>query len=112
MPSKATVPEVPIVTISKDGRCDQMKYNGGIGDNKSEDGSMPNIEIRVADQDRSMFKSALGTALSCLGSAVGTGNIWRFPRILASQSYSKGSLTFYVAWILLLFFWSIPPHSG
>ncbi|KAF5399170.1 Sodium-and chloride-dependent GABA transporter ine [Paragonimus heterotremus] len=69
---------------------------------------MSGIEIRVAGQDRSMFKSALGTALSCLGSAVGTGNIWRFPRILASQSYSKGSLTFYVAWMLLLFFWSIP----
>ncbi|KAA3680847.1 uncharacterized protein DEA37_0009748 [Paragonimus westermani] len=53
---------------------------------------MPSIEIRVEDQERSMFKSKMGTAFSCLGGAVGTGNIWRFPRILASQSYSKGEL--------------------
>ncbi|TGZ70046.1 hypothetical protein CRM22_003410 [Opisthorchis felineus] len=58
--------------------------------------------------ERTMFQSAIGTVISCLGSAVGTGNIWRFPRILATQSYYRGSLTFYIAWAILLFFWSIP----
>lgn len=39
-----------------------------------------------------------------LGMAVGTGNIWRFPRIAAT--YDGGS--FLVAWIIFLFIWSIP----
>ncbi|CAH8447629.1 unnamed protein product [Heterobilharzia americana] len=55
-----------------------------------------------------MFQSAIGGIISCLGSAVGTGNIWRFPRILASHSHSTGALTFYIVWLLILFLWSIP----
>ena len=42
--------------------------------------------------------------LTMLGMAVGTGNIWRFPRI-ASQN---GGGEFLVAWIVFLFIWSIP----
>ncbi|TNN19832.1 putative sodium-dependent transporter [Schistosoma japonicum] len=55
-----------------------------------------------------MFQSVLGAIISCLGSAVGTGNIWRFPRILASHSHSTGALAFYIVWIIILFLWSIP----
>ncbi|KAA0184597.1 Sodium dependent neurotransmitter transporter [Fasciolopsis buskii] len=65
-------------------------------------------EVQVRIGTRSTFDSNLGLVISCLGSAVGTGNIWRFPRILASNSSSKGSLAFYIAWIILLFCWSIP----
>jgi NSS family neurotransmitter:Na+ symporter len=36
--------------------------------------------------------------------AVGTGNIWRFPRIVATN----GGGSFLVAWILFLFLWSVP----
>jgi NSS family neurotransmitter:Na+ symporter len=36
--------------------------------------------------------------------AVGTGNIWRFPRIVASN----GGGSFLVAWVLFLFLWSVP----
>ena len=39
-----------------------------------------------------------------LGMAVGTGNIWRFPRIAAQN----GGGEFLVAWIVFLFLWSIP----
>jgi NSS family neurotransmitter:Na+ symporter len=42
--------------------------------------------------------------LTMLGMAVGTGNIWRFPRI-ASQN---GGGEFLVTWIVFLFTWSIP----
>jgi neurotransmitter:Na+ symporter, NSS family len=42
--------------------------------------------------------------LTMLGMAVGTGNIWRFPRI-ASQN---GGGEFLVAWVVFLFIWSIP----
>ncbi len=42
--------------------------------------------------------------LAMLGMAVGTGNIWRFPRI-AAQS---GGGEFLVAWLVFLFLWSVP----
>ena len=42
--------------------------------------------------------------LTMLGMAVGTGNIWRFPRI-ASQN---GGGEFLVSWAVFLFIWSIP----
>jgi NSS family neurotransmitter:Na+ symporter len=42
--------------------------------------------------------------LVMLGMAVGTGNIWRFPRIAAQN----GGGEFIVAWLTFLFLWSIP----
>ncbi len=42
--------------------------------------------------------------LVMLGMAVGTGNIWRFPRIAAQN----GGGEFLVAWVVFLFLWSIP----
>jgi NSS family neurotransmitter:Na+ symporter len=42
--------------------------------------------------------------LVMLGMAVGTGNIWRFPRIAAQN----GGGEFLIAWIVFLFLWSIP----
>ncbi len=42
--------------------------------------------------------------LTMLGMAVGTGNIWRFPRI-ASQN---GGGEFLISWVVFLFIWSIP----
>jgi neurotransmitter:Na+ symporter, NSS family len=42
--------------------------------------------------------------LVMLGMAVGTGNIWRFPRIAAQN----GGGAFLVAWVVFLFLWSIP----
>ncbi len=50
------------------------------------------------------FTSRVGMMLAMLGMAVGTGNIWRFPRV-ASQN---GGGEFLVAWIACLFLWSIP----
>ena len=42
--------------------------------------------------------------LAMLGMAVGTGNIWRFPRIAAKN----GGGEFLVAWIVFLLLWSVP----
>ena len=50
------------------------------------------------------FRSRWGLILATLGMAVGTGNIWRFPRIVASN----GGGSFLVAWVVFLLLWSIP----
>ena len=46
--------------------------------------------------------------VSALGVAIGTGNIWRFPRILAQNGGRLGSGSFLICWVLFLFVWSIP----
>ena len=46
--------------------------------------------------------------LSVLGIAVGTGNIWRFPRIAAQNGGEEGAGAFLIAWVIFLFVWSIP----
>ncbi len=50
------------------------------------------------------FSSRSATMLAMLGMAVGTGNIWRFPRIAASN----GGGSFLVAWVVFLLLWSVP----
>jgi NSS family neurotransmitter:Na+ symporter len=54
------------------------------------------------------FSSRWGLILSALGVAVGTGNIWRFPRIAAQNGAEGGAGAFLVAWLCFLFLWSIP----
>ncbi len=51
-----------------------------------------------------VFSSRWGMLLAMLGLAVGTGNIWRFPRIAASN----GGGSFLVAWFVFLLLWSVP----
>jgi len=54
------------------------------------------------------FSSRLTFLLSALGIAIGTGNIWRFPRIAASNGGENGAGSFLIAWLMFLFLWSIP----
>ena len=54
------------------------------------------------------FSSRLGMLLCVLGIAVGTGNIWRFPRIAAQNAGEDGAGAFLVAWLVFLFVWSVP----
>ncbi|MBT6582139.1 MAG: sodium-dependent transporter [Bacteroidetes Order II. Incertae sedis bacterium] len=61
----------------------------------------------MSDQDQ-RFSSRIGLLLSVLGIAVGTGNIWRFPRIAASNSGDAGAGAFLLAWIVFLLVWSVP----
>jgi NSS family neurotransmitter:Na+ symporter len=50
------------------------------------------------------FSTRWGMIVAMLGMAVGTGNIWRFPRVAATND--GGS--FLVAWFVFLLLWSIP----
>ena len=54
------------------------------------------------------FTSRWTLLLSVLGIAVGTGNIWRFPRIAAANGGDDGAGAFLVAWLVFLVVWSIP----
>ncbi|MCH8567501.1 MAG: sodium-dependent transporter [Balneolales bacterium] len=54
------------------------------------------------------FTSKWGLIISVLGIAVGTGNIWRFPRIAAQNGGEEGAGVFILAWVISLMLWSIP----
>lgn len=54
------------------------------------------------------FTSRWGMLISILGIAVGTGNIWRFPRIAAENCGEGGGGGFLIAWAVFLLLWSIP----
>ncbi|MFQ5570152.1 MAG: sodium-dependent transporter [Rhodothermales bacterium] len=62
----------------------------------------------MAEQTEQRFSTRLGLLLSVLGIAVGTGNIWRFPRIAAQNGGEDGAGAFLVAWLIFLFVWSVP----
>jgi NSS family neurotransmitter:Na+ symporter len=55
-------------------------------------------------EPREAFTSRWGLLVTILGMAVGTGNIWRFPRIFA---VNQGG-AFLIPWLIFLFAWSIP----
>jgi len=56
------------------------------------------------EQNSEQFSSRLGLILTTIGAAVGTGNIWRFPR----EAAANGGGSFMIGWLLFLFAWSIP----
>ncbi len=56
----------------------------------------------MAGQER--FSSRWMFVLSAMGAAIGTGNIWRFPR----EAAVNGGGAFMIAWLVALFVWSIP----
>jgi len=53
---------------------------------------------------RDGFTSRWGFILAAMGAAIGTGNIWRFPR----EAAQNGGGAFMIAWLCALFMWSIP----
>ncbi len=60
--------------------------------------------MNTATGRRETFSSRWGMMLAMLSMAVGTGNIWRFPRIAATNDGG----TFLIPWLIFLFLWSIP----
>jgi len=55
-------------------------------------------------EKKEYFTSRWALVLAVIGMAIGTGNIWRFPRIAAQN----GGAAFLIPWIIFLFIWSIP----
>jgi len=53
---------------------------------------------------KEIFTSRWSLLLAALGMAIGTGNIWRFPRVIAQN----GGAPFLIPWLIFLFLWSIP----
>ena len=51
-----------------------------------------------------IFSSRWALILAGLGMAVGTGNLWRFPRIAAQN----GGAAFLIPWLIFLVVWSLP----
>ncbi|KAA3675913.1 uncharacterized protein DEA37_0004475, partial [Paragonimus westermani] len=62
----------------------------------------------MSNEEHDTFKSSMGIFFSCLGSVVGTGNTWRFPRVVATCSEREGSLVFLMVWFIMLYLWSVP----
>lgn len=63
------------------------------------------MEERAAtDVSGPTFSSRWTMMFAMLGMAVGTGNIWRFPRVAANN----GGGSFLVAWACFLLLWSVP----
>ena len=59
----------------------------------------------MSDEGQSdQFNGRLGLIFASIGAAIGTGNIWRFPRMVGAN----GGGTFLVPWLIFLFAWSIP----
>ena len=54
------------------------------------------------------FSGRLGLIFATIGAAIGTGNIWRFPRMVGAN----GGGSFLVPWLIFLFLWSIPPRDS
>jgi NSS family neurotransmitter:Na+ symporter len=55
-------------------------------------------------ENNDQFSTRWGILLAAIGMAVGTGNIWRFPRVAAEN----GGGSFLIAWLVFMFAWSVP----
>lgn len=55
-------------------------------------------------KQQEFFSSRWALIISTLGIAVGTGNIWRFSRVVAQN----GGGSFLIPWVIFLLLWSVP----
>ncbi|KAB3526752.1 sodium-dependent transporter [Alkaliphilus serpentinus] len=59
-------------------------------------------------KNNEQWGSRWGFILAAIGMAIGTGNIWRFPRVAAAN----GGGPFIIAWTIAMFVWAIPLLMG
>ena len=65
---------------------------------------MQRLSEAIAMGQSDQFSGRLGLIFASIGAAIGTGNIWRFPRMVGAN----GGGTFLIPWVIFLFVWSIP----
>ena len=58
----------------------------------------------MAEGGSDEFSGRLGLIFATIGAAIGTGNIWRFPRMVGAN----GGGSFLIPWLIFLFLWSVP----
>ena len=58
----------------------------------------------MAEGGSDEFSGRLGLIFATIGAAIGTGNIWRFPRMVGAN----GGGSFLIPWLVFLFLWSVP----
>ena len=57
-----------------------------------------------SETKQEFFSSRWALIIATIGIAVGTGNIWRFSRIVAQN----GGGSFLIPWVIFLLIWSVP----
>ena len=60
--------------------------------------------MKPQESSSDQFSGRMGLIFATIGAAIGTGNIWRFPRMVGAN----GGGSFLVPWLIFLFLWSIP----
>lgn len=60
--------------------------------------------MKLPESKQEFFSSRWALIIATIGIAVGTGNIWRFSRIVAQN----GGGSFLIPWVIFLLIWSVP----
>jgi NSS family neurotransmitter:Na+ symporter len=60
--------------------------------------------VNPVDNKHEFFSSRWALIIATIGIAVGTGNIWRFSRVVAQN----GGGSFLIPWVIFLLIWSVP----
>ncbi|MBQ4610279.1 MAG: sodium-dependent transporter, partial [Clostridia bacterium] len=55
-------------------------------------------------ESKQQWGSRMGFLLACLGMCIGTGNVWRFPRVCAAN----GGGSFIIAWTVAMLIFAVP----
>ena len=58
----------------------------------------------MGEEGTQEFSGRIGLIFAAIGAAIGTGNIWRFPRMVGAN----GGGSFLIPWLIFLFIWSVP----
>ena len=62
------------------------------------------MKMKPPESKQEFFSSRWSLIIATLGIAVGTGNIWRFSRVVAQN----GGGSFLIPWVIFLLIWSVP----